>query len=51
LTGDQGSPRIAHQQRLGHAQISITLGIYLTVLPAHDRAAAEALAAAILHGG
>jgi integrase len=35
------------QQRLGHAQVSITLGLYSHVTPAHDRAAANKLADAL----
>jgi integrase len=30
-------------QRLGHANVSITLGLYTHVFPAHDRAAVDAL--------
>jgi integrase len=40
------NPRVV-QQRLGHAHVSVTLGLYTHVLPAHDRAAADTLAAAI----
>ncbi len=40
------SPRVV-QQRLGHAHVSITLGLYAHVTPAHDRAAANNLADAI----
>ncbi len=40
------NPRVV-QQRLGHAHVSVTLGLYTHVLPAHDRAASEALAAAV----
>jgi integrase len=34
-------------QRLGHAHVSITLGTYSHVLPAHDRAAVDAFAKAL----
>jgi integrase len=34
-------------QRLGHAHVSITLGLYTHVLPAHDRAAVDAFASAL----
>jgi integrase len=40
------NPRVV-QQRLGHAHVSITLGLYTAVLPAHDREAAEVLATAV----
>ncbi len=40
------SPKVV-QQRLGHAHVSVTLGLYSHVLPGHDRAAAETLAAAV----
>jgi integrase len=40
------SPKIV-AERLGHAHVSITLGLYTHVLPAHDRAAADAFAAAL----
>ena len=39
-------PRVV-QQRLGHADVSVTLGLYTHVLPGHDVAAAEALGRAI----
>jgi integrase len=34
-------------QRLGHAHVSITLGLYTHLLPAHDRAAVDAFATAL----
>src|SRR5439155_7919405 len=34
-------------QRLGHANVSITLGLYTHVFPAHDRAAVDAFATAL----
>lgn len=40
------NPRVV-QQRLGHAHVSVTLGLYTHVLPAHDRSAVEALAEAV----
>jgi integrase len=40
------NPRVV-QQRLGHADVSVTLGVYTHVLPGHDVAAAEALGRAI----
>jgi integrase len=40
------NPRVV-QQRLGHAHVSVTLGLYTHVLPAHDREAAASLADAI----
>jgi integrase len=40
------SPKVV-AERLGHAHVSITLGLYTHVLPAHDRAAAEAFAGAL----
>jgi integrase len=40
------NPRVV-QQRLGHAHVSITLGLYTAVLPAHDQDAALALASAV----
>lgn len=33
-------------QRLGHSHVSVTLQLYSHVMPAHDRVAANALAAA-----
>jgi len=35
------------QQRLGHADVSVTLGLYSHVMPGHDHDAAEALAKAV----
>lgn len=43
------NPKVV-QARLGHAHVSVTLGLYTHVLPGHDRAAADALGAA-LDGG
>ena len=40
------NPRVV-QQRLGHADVSVTLGLYTHVLPGHDVDAAEALGRAI----
>jgi integrase len=40
------SPKLV-QQRLGHAHVSITLGLYSHVQPGHDQAAADALGAAL----
>ncbi len=40
------NPRVV-QQRLGHSNVSITLGLYTHVLPGHDRDAAEALGRAL----
>ena len=40
------NPKVV-QARLGHAHVSVTLGLYTHVLPAHDRAAADALGAAL----
>lgn len=40
------NPRVV-QQRLGHANVSITLALYTHVLPGHDRAAADAFAQAL----
>jgi integrase len=34
-------------QRLSHANVSITLGLYTHVFPAHDRAAVDAFAIAL----
>jgi integrase len=34
-------------QRLGHANSAITTALYRHVMPAHDRAAADAFAAAL----
>ena len=39
------SPKVV-AERLGHANVSITLGLYTHVLPAHDRAT-EAFAQAL----
>jgi integrase len=46
LMSEGQNPKVV-AQRLGHANSSITIGLYSHVLPAHDRAAAEALAAAL----
>jgi integrase len=46
LIAEGVSPKVV-AQRLGHANVSITLGLYSHVLPAHDRAAAQALAQAL----
>jgi len=40
------NPRVV-QQRLGHAHVSVTLGLYTHVMPAHDKAAADALGEAL----
>lgn len=40
------SPKLV-QQRLGHAHVSITLALYSHVLPGHDQAAVESLAAVV----
>jgi integrase len=40
------SPKVV-THRLGHAHVSITLQLYAHVLPAHDRAAADAFAAVL----
>jgi integrase len=40
------NPKVV-QQRLGHANVSVTLGLYTHVLPAHDRDAAELLGRAL----
>jgi integrase len=40
------NPKVV-QQRLGHAQVSVTLGLYTHVLPAHDEDAAAVLASAV----
>lgn len=40
------NPKVV-QQRLGHADVSVTLGLYSHVLPGHDREAVDALAAAL----
>jgi len=40
------SPKVV-AERLGHSNVSITLGLYTHVMPAHDRAAAEAFAGAL----
>lgn len=40
------NPRVV-QQRLGHANVSVTMSLYVHVLPGHDRDAAEALSAAL----
>jgi integrase len=40
------SPKVV-AERLGHSNVSITLGLYSHVMPAHDRAAVEAFAGAL----
>jgi len=40
------SPKVV-AERLGHSNVSITLGLYTHVMPAHDRGAAEAFAGAL----
>jgi integrase len=45
LMAEGQNPKVV-AQRLGHANPSITISLYSHVTPAHDRAAAEALAAA-----
>ena len=40
------SPKVV-THRLGHAHVAITLQLYAHVMPAHDRAAADAFAAAL----
>jgi integrase len=40
------NPKVV-QQRLGHANVSVTLGLYTHVLPAHDREAAALLGKAL----
>jgi integrase len=40
------NPRVV-QQRLGHAQVAVTLGLYTHVLPGHDREAAASMADAV----
>ena len=40
------NPKVV-QQRLGHANVSVTLGLYTHVLPAHDREAAALLGSAL----
>lgn len=46
LIAEGVSPKVV-AQRLGHANVSVTLGLYSHVMPAHDRAAAEAFARAL----
>ena len=46
LIGAGVNPRVV-QQRLGHAHVAITLGLYTHVLPGHDREAVEALSRAL----
>ncbi len=46
MIGSGVSPKLV-QQRLGHANVAITLGLYSHVLPGHDREAAEGLSAAL----
>jgi integrase len=50
MIGAGVSPKLV-QQRLGHADVSITLGLYSHVMPGHDRDAAEALAKAVASSG
>lgn len=40
------NPRVV-QQRIGHSNVSVTLGLYTHVLPGHDRDAADAFALAL----
>jgi integrase len=40
------SPKVV-AERLGHAHVSITLGLYTHVLPKHDRSAVDAFATAV----
>jgi len=40
------NPRVV-QQRLGHAHVSVTLGLYTHVLPGHDQEAVDLLAGTI----
>ena len=46
LIAPASNPRVV-QQRLDHAQVSITLGLYTAVLPAHDREAADVVGRAL----
>lgn len=46
MIGSGVSPKLV-QQRLGHADVSVTLGLYSHVMPGHDHDAAEALAKAV----
>jgi integrase len=46
MIGAGVSPKLV-QQRLGHADVSVTLGLYSHVMPGHDADAAAALAAAL----
>ena len=46
LVSSGASPKLI-AQRLGHASPTITLGLYSHVMPGHDRAAADAFAAAL----
>jgi integrase len=48
MIGAGVSPKLV-QQRLGHADVSVTLGLYSHVMPGHDHDAAEALANAVAH--
>lgn len=41
------SPKLV-QQRLGHAHVSVTLGLYSHVMPGHDAEVAEALEQAVV---
>jgi integrase len=47
MIGAGVSPKLV-AQRLGHANPSITLGVYSHVMPGHDQAAADAYAAALV---
>jgi integrase len=46
LIGSGASPKLV-AQRIGHASPTVTLSLYSHVLPGHDRAAADAFAAAL----
>jgi integrase len=46
MIGAGVSPKLV-QQRLGHADVSVTLNLYSHVMPGHDAEAAAALAAAL----
>ena len=43
MVGAGISPKVV-QQRLGHAHVSVTLGLYSHVMPSHDRDAADVFA-------
>ena len=46
MVGAGVSPRLV-QERLGHANVSVTLGLYSHVMPGHDQAAVDAFGAAL----